>query len=294
MKLLWKPNFSASALHAIFAVAHHLPCVEARVPESLGEISRSMQAFVQALPELARRRFWNELIGLASELDGNRDLAERVLIRLVGQDANTKGLIAPLAGWITDVEATMQLLFPKMAEQLELRSRPLKEIWEGYGHGLLAHIGRLTDRSLLVEQAEVVMVHPILGGYGMAHLTQNRITMEAMLTNPLATLPEVIRLAWLLAQLQIDAPYLSENVSQHRLSEVAGLAMLPAVLAAGQVVELTKIDEATMSLAIEQWQIPVPPKIDPVAVLMTWWETYLQTRPAWPVALTALDRMLET
>ncbi len=183
-------------------------------------------------------------------------------------------------------------MFPKLQEQLELRAGPIRDLWNGYGNGLLAHIGRLTDRDLLVEQAEVILVQPLLGGFGAAHLAQNRIRLEAMLTNPMPELPEVVRLAWLFSQLQLDAPKYSEGVHGRRLNEVAGLAMLPPALAAGQVVELTKIDEPTLALAIEQWQVPVPSDVDVVSTLFAWWETYLQTRPAWFVALTALDRML--
>lgn len=293
MRLSWKPSFSASAMHSAFAVAMQWPVQDAKLRRAIEDAAMRIHSVATACDPVRPRRFWDTLISLSSEIDSNHDLAYRVLTRTAGPaSAGSTAMQTTFAGAITDLEAAYVTLYPKLIEQLELRSRPIRELWTGYGNGLLAHIGRLTDRELIVEQAEVVLVQPILGGFGGAHLEQNRVRWEAVLTNPMPELPEVVRLSWLLSQLMLDAPKYSEGVHGTRLTEIAGLAMLPPALAAGQVVELTQIDEPTLALAIEQWHVPVPTDVDVIGTLFAWWETYLQTRPAWSVGLTALDRML--
>jgi len=135
-----------------------------------------------------------------------------------------------------------------------------------------------------------------LGGAGVAHIEQNQVRIEAVLTNPMVELPEVVRLAWLLSQLHLDLPIHSETIGANLMARLAPLAMLPPILAAAEVMELSKCDESVAELAIEQWHIPVPKgrgvHTEIVPVLMDWWETYLQTRPGWHTAMQALAKML--
>jgi hypothetical protein len=63
--------------------------------------------------------------------------------------------------------------------------------------------------------------------------------------------------------------------------------MIPPALDAAADVELVAPGEFSLSLAISSWHVdPVSP-----AVLSSWWQTYLQSRPSWPVALAALESM---
>ena len=52
----------------------------------------------------------------------------------------------------------------------------------------------------MLPQCDVLLIHPALGGAGEAHLAYNSVRIEAVLANPNADLPEVVRLAWLIAQ----------------------------------------------------------------------------------------------
>lgn len=307
MKLSWNPSFSASAMYGAYTIAYGMRLTDRRVEEALHASSFGLHALASGLDGLRRgdssvadmsanqrraKRLWHPLIALAGSIQENHQLAKSVITCCLGETKKSTATVDSLAGWITEIEATMRLLFPKLTEQLGLRARPLQELWEGYGHGLLAHVGRLVPSSLLVEQAEVLLVQPVLGGFGQAFPDHQKVCLEAVLANPLPELPEVIRLAWLLGQLRPKNVEPTPRLSIDREIELNRLAMLPAVLAAGQVVELTRIDEAYLSLAIEQWQVPVPPKIAVGKVLLHWWETYLQTKPEWSIGLLALDRML--
>src|SRR5262249_29629876 len=140
---------------------------------------------------------------LSAGIESNRELAE-VLLR------KTCGLAAVLAhrdrlaNSIADVERVFRQRFPECADELVLRGRPLEVQWEARGPGLLKQLAELTAPELLVEQAEVVLVQPAYGGGGEAYLSYNAVHVEALLANPVSELPEVLRLGWLLAQLNLD------------------------------------------------------------------------------------------
>ena len=135
---------------------------------------------------------------------------------------------------------------PKLLDELELRAGPLREQWEGRGPGLLAGICRLTEPGILVERADVLVVYPVAGGGGTAHREHNAVSIEAVLANPLPQLPEVARLAWLIAQLNLDLPRYTETLRGSR--RVAALATIPPTLAAAADVELVQDDRATLGL----------------------------------------------
>ena len=122
-------------------------------------------------------------------------------------------------------------------------------------------------------------------------MAYNSVRIEAMLANPVAELPETVRLAWLIAQLQIDLPAYSESIHADRLPHIARYALLPATLIAAETVGLIHFAPSELARAITAWSLAVPPGIDAAALTSEWWQTYLETRPPWRVALAALDQM---
>jgi hypothetical protein len=296
MHLNWKPNLSASALHSAEACSKFPDRVtDPQVASNVGPYGKRLGEWIARMSFPDVERFWDDLIAMGSQIDSNSELAISVLRKRAGTSV-AEAHSASLAGLITDIEAAFLQMFPKYMEQSALRIRPLQDQWLGYGQGLLAHLKRLTEKDLFVDECQVVGIQPILGGYGKAHLDQNLVRIEAILTNPMSELPEVVRLAWLVSQLNLDLPGFNEHLGFGVARRLAPLAMLPPALAAAEVLELAKCDEATASLAIEQWQIAVPGSVDLESELapslMDWWETYLQTRPEWSTALRALAKML--
>jgi hypothetical protein len=294
MKIDWVHSPRASALHAARVLVLGLTPMDRHLPTIVGPVIGQLDSLLREMRPGSPRNPWEDLISWSVQASSATDLVTSFATRggLSAKDPGWSLLAAKIAEW----ERLFRELYPKLAEQLPLRSKPLQELWEGYGGGLLAHVGRLTERELLVDRADVVVVHPVLGGFGVAHLHDNRVRWEAVLTNVIPELPEIVRLAWTLSQLHLDLPMHSEAIAQSRLDAVAAIAMVPPVLAAGQIVELNRIDEATVALAIDQWQIPIPRSMETSwelsQTILSWWETYLQTRPPWRVAMMALDRML--
>ena len=296
MHLTWTPNASASAMHAAQSICEYGDKLsDPRVSESIGKYAMGLGEWIATAAPFDTARFWSLLIGHSAMIDANTELA-RAVVRKAALRIDNNTAISQLAGYISDIEAAYNQLFPKFHEQIPLRARPLQEHWLGFGTGLLAHLGRLTQKDLLVSEARVVLLQPILGGAGFAHIEQNQVCIEAVLTNPMIELPEVVRLTWLLSQLQLDLPIHSETIGANLLGRLAPLAMLPPILAAAEVMELSKCDESVAELAIEHWHIPVPKDKDAhteiVPIMMDWWETYLQTRPGWQTALQAFAKML--
>lgn len=285
--LNWQISSSASALHAAAAVVRGEGLADAGLASAIAESAVLMQGEIQ-LAQLPAERFWRNLLGISASMENNRELAKLALVKTVGRAAAVETLEQRLAAAITAIEGAFNRHCPKLSEELPLRIGPLREQWEARGPGFLRQIALLTEESLLVQEAVVVVIHPALGGSGEAWLAGNQARIEGVLANPFPQLPEVVRLGWLISQLNLDLPALSENVHPDRLPRAAGIAMLPAALAAGREVELCQDSTELLTQAISNWQLSAD-----AIVITQWWETYCEGRPPFAVALAALDKMLD-
>lgn len=285
--LNWRASSSTSALYAAAALVRGETLADANLAEMLMGPAADLQAEIQEL-NLPAEPLWRNLLGLSATLGNNRELARLVLTKTVGRGASAESVQQRLAGAIQGIEAAFQRQLPKLEDELPLRIGPLREQWEARGPGFLRQIGLLTDESLLVEEAEVVVIHPAFGGGGETWLPGNQVRIEGVLANPFPHLPEVVRLGWLISQLNLDLPALSENVHPNRLPRAAQLAMLPAALAAGREVELCQDSPELLVQANSYWRLGADP-----TVVTQWWETYRESRPPFAVALAALDKMLD-
>ena len=284
MRLRWLVSTSTSALHATAALVAGRELADSRLFAALEGPAREFGSQKRGGADAAL--LLEHLVGLSAGIGNNVELARVALTKIAGGGVATAHAPA-LARWIAQVEAEFMAVHPESIGELELRSGPLREQWEARGDGLLANVVRMAEPELLVETADVVPVHPAVGGQGHAHHLYNLVRIEAVLANPFPDLPEVVRLAWLLAQLNVDLPRYQGEMKQGRAVEVGSLALLPAVCNAAQEVELVRDASASVARAVELWKLPTD-----AAVLVTWWETYCEARLAWPAAVAALDRML--
>jgi hypothetical protein len=289
IQLTWRADPLVSALHAAQAVDLKLPLADPRLAAIEGPAGQ-LVAEIRAA-NLPAARFWSNLIPLAAKSAGRRLLVETAVTKTIGRVARFEAIVTNLGTSIAGVETAMQAALPEMADELAHRERPLREQWEARGPGMLREIGHLTDESLLVPGCEVLLVHPATGGGGEAHLAYNSVRIEAVLANPVAELPEAVRLAWLIAQLQLDLPIHSEAIHADRLPHIARYAMLPPALIAAERVELARFTPESVQRAIHAWRLAAPPGVDPAALISQWWHTYSETRPPWRVGLAALDQM---
>ncbi len=291
VELNWRAIPLTSGLHAAEAVARNEPLADARLAEALTGPAQEFAADIQAVG-LPAERFWRHLIPLSANLAGRRLLLEAALTKTIGRGPRLETIIASLESALAAVDRANKAALPNLNEELALRERPLREQWEARGNGMLQRIGQLTEGGLIVPQCDVLLVHPALGGAGEAHLAYNSVRIEAVLANPNAELSEVVRLAWLIAQLQLDLPKYTDTIHADRLPQIARYAMLPPALLAAESVELQRFTPELIVAAIAAWRCDVPSEIDAATVVSQWWQTYMETRPPWHVALAALDQML--
>jgi hypothetical protein len=290
MELDWVANHFANCCYAAEGLARGLQPADARVGEPLIDPARLLQQEIAAAG-LPAEKFWQHLLAFSFQADDHTALARLVLRKTIGPNAPA-ATVARLGGHILSVASATNDVLPRLSEELEHRIRPLQQQWEARGAGLLRAISGLTDARLFVERAKIVVVHPTFGGGGVANLMTNSVLIEAVLANVIPELPEVVRLGWLLAQLNHELPTFSDRVRGDRLSKLAQLAMLPPTLAASQAVELSSLSIDTLRAALAGWRIDVATEADLPALLLDWWATYRDTRPTWDIAIAALDRML--
>lgn len=242
------------------------------------------------------RRFLAQLAAFAPTCDVRRDLAHKTLTKLLGRapaDRLTPLVVGPLGACEREYVAAN----PGILDELRLRTGPLRELWEARGPGLLAGVGRRTDKSLIVEFATVALVPPLTGvGGGSAFAATNVVEFEAVLANPIDALPETVRLAWLTSQLAAEQIEFLTPLASGSAQDVVAAAMLPAVLEAAADLELFSENPALLDTAAAAWDVALLTEPGRVDVLRTWWRlvrgnSQLTTLP-WNGRLLALDRML--
>ena len=249
--LRWIVSGSASAFHAAEALAQGRELADAGLAEAIREPVRHLAAVIDAsgIPAAA---FWAHAGALAAGIHNNRELASLSLAKILGRSPKIEPLASPFAAVITALENAYNAWAPNANDDLELRSGPLRQQWEARGPGMLAQVGRSTQLDVIVEQADVMLVHPALGGAGRAHLPYNSVRIEAVLADPHAALPETVRLAWLLSQLNHDLPMHQGNLPRERVAEVGGLACVPPILDAAESVELVRYDVSTIARSLSR------------------------------------------
>lgn len=293
--LLFKPNFGGNAIYLAQQAGQ---IVATPMPEWVAGMQSEVDSLKTCLTSLGLHTefAWLGLLNAATQFESNQEVAAAFLRRLHGAMAHRPEVVSRLAGVISSLESAVRNAFPNLESELALRVGPLSEQWSARGPGMLHRIATTTDPDLPPPEAKVAVVLPTCGGGGVALLASNTVIFEGVLTNGDASLPEIMRLAWLVAQLQLDLPKFSEAIAPARLSQIASLALLPPILEAAQYVELIDFPKEQLtqmlSRAVQAW-MPRRTQADTDAeILASWWETQVDSQVPWRVALTGLDRLI--
>lgn len=289
LRIAWRAGASASCFYAVERLAAgKVPATDA-VRRALAEPTAALLAYFRQCG-LPPEPVFRQLAARSASIEGNRELARTVLAKVAGHEA-AESRAPLLAGLISDAELAYLRAFPDLLDELELRSRPLREQWEAYGPGLLHAVGKRTDRRLLVDEATVVVVQPYAGGGGAAYPEVNVAAIEAVLANPNPRLPEVVRLAWLLGTLGADLPDFVELLDGERATTVVAAALLPAVLDAAAELELVRPDDDLTAAAAAAWELQLP-NASAAAKLGPWLAFSREQQAPWGIALKGLERLL--
>ncbi len=300
-RLRWTTGERLTPIHAARCFSIGVRSVD----ESIARlISPSMSVLNDRLAgaELDLNAFWSRLVKVAAA--GETDLAActAALTAAGCSPLSVDTTASAIHSQLAEVRRLHQERYPKLADQLALRGRPLRDQWDGFGAGLLKRISKLTHPSFLPKQVTATMLAPYRGGDGGFDASAARLWIEAMLTNPVADIPEVLRLVWLVAQVGMISALTTGSEDSHgdpwvaprHVSRVAALATMALTLEAGAYLEMIPATAETLPLmfakAAQTWRIPLDGATQDV--LENWWRQFrdLQTTP--PVTLKALDRML--
>jgi hypothetical protein len=291
MEVRWIPSIEASCFHAAHCVASGRQLLDRALAQQLQPATQELLEAAERIG-LAPLLLWRQVLGLAYDYPAPHRLAERILSRLRPARA-TASSPAELARLLQSVLDIVRGHFPRMQAELPLRIGPLQTAWDTRGPGLLTLVQAMTEPGFLADEATLLIVQPVTGGDGMAHLESNRIHVEGLLTDAQPQLPEALRIGWLLSQLQLERPVYSEQVSGWRLPEVAARALLPIVLTAAEEVQLARCSREALRLALAMWLHLPPEQIEQEqAIILAWWETQAAARYPWGTALAALAQML--
>ncbi len=287
LKLRWTSLPVVSGYHAVEAMHRKRPLADDGLAGALNEPAQALLAAL-AWDTPQPERFLLHLVPLSARVTGNLELAKTALTKVLRRD-EAEALGFKYRGLLTDVENAFRGELPRLQEQLPILEEPLQQAWVEHGQLLLVEICRETEEGLFVEEAEVLLLHPVLGGAGNAHMAYNSARIETVPADVVEGLPEVVRLAWLLARLNLDLPKYSDLVKGQKLDRVGALAMIPIVLAAAREAELA--GNVPLERALAAW---MPGESAGTAEkLQQWGEVYRDTRPPLGAALGALERMLE-
>jgi hypothetical protein len=287
--LQWTFNSRPTAIHAAAGLDAGFTPVDT---DLVGAIAQPLVGAVDRLRglDVDRPTFWQQLIVAAASTDSMAQIVTTAVGRALGpvRAPMVHIELTDLISAITN-RASAYLVNPP---ELELRSQPLQLQWQTYGPGLLRLIAGRTDQKLMVDQARLIVVQAVFGGGGSAHLHANAAHIEAMMVNPDESLPEVLRLAWMISQLHNDLPMFSESINRRQLPTVSGLAMLPATLEAAAELGLAIFNRGQLERAIAAWLTFAGDRALAAEIVDTWWHTARGGGYAWDTALQALDRML--
>jgi hypothetical protein len=300
-RLRWEIAERLSALHAARCWAAGAAGID---PAAVQKISPPLSLLTQRLAaaDLDLAVFWRRLVAAAAAGRDDLQACQQALAASGVGELALDATASAISSLLAETRFAFQERYPKLAEQLSLRARPLREQWEAYGAGLLRRVAASTHESFIPKTASVLLVSPYRGGDGDCDPSlPKKLWIEAVLTNPIAAIPEVLRLTWLVGRIGLAAqiiPPVSLTPGEvddpcARGFDVLSLALVPITLDAAAHLELGPSPAESPQLiatAAEAWNGSVDPEV--IQAVQRWWSQSLELAPPFPVALKALDRML--
>lgn len=276
----------ASLLHAGDLVRRGYAGLPVEIQSALVEPMTLVRASLEEEP-VPEEGFWDRAIPAAIEYPNPRQLSEVVLVKLIGKIESPIRVARFTRVFEAFRDAQRTAPLPSVAEMTQ-RSQSLRDAWARNGPGLLAGITRATEEDLIVDDATVLLVPSWVTPFAHGHLLNN-LARLAPTEDQLDA--EVIRLAWVLGQLKFDRPRYSERVPAERQEIIGKLSMIPPTLAALEAMSLPTWPTDT---AIVQLLGPTTLAERYSRALAEWWPVYQSQRPAWGIAVEALDQLVHS
>ncbi len=233
--------------------------------------------------------FWRRLLIETADDQSDARACEIAVAAAGCSELQLDSTAAAILNRISECRAVMSSRFPKLAEQLPLRGRPIIERFEAYGPGLLRAVANYVwynspPKDWWPSKFEGLLVQPILGGDGEYDSQSSRFWIEAMLTDADPSVPEVLRVVYLLTCAAMDS-HTRDRSGEQAVSLPWALAAVPIVLTVAAELELVRPDPLPIVAACRLWHAGDGGSAD---TLVRWWENLQQTPAPLPIALKAL------
>jgi hypothetical protein len=184
-QLGWIRPPAATVLHLIRSIAAGYSPADPSLQQTLAPLALSIPS-----PSI-EPNLWRDAIGgtavppLADETEETPNWLEQLLL---------------------DATNRLEQLRPNLVDELTHRQRPLHEQWLARGPGFIRQLERnWLAQPLPIPQMQLICLLPVRGGFGEIHPRQQVISWEAVLTNIDEQVPELARLAFLIAHLQLQS-----------------------------------------------------------------------------------------
>ncbi len=300
-RIRWTIGDRLTPLHAAQCYALGSRGVDPKLAASLAAPMGEIMARLAAA-DLDVGMFWNRLMDAALSTEHDVAACERALLAAGCSHLAVESTAASVASQFSDIRLIHGDRFPKLADQLLLRARPIREQWDAYGSALMRQIARQTHESFIPKTVTAILLSPFRGGDGDCDPASHKLWIEAVLTNPSRDVPEVLRLAWLIARIGLITALSGDEktddsnlwMSPTHAARVCALALVPITLSAAKELELVPERGLEMTALISEatglWRTASAGAT--VATIDRWWKQVELLPTPFPVTLKALDRML--
>ncbi len=286
-----------TVIHAAQVVAVGGSCTDEKLEQSLvphvAEINNRLLS-----SSIDVRSFWDELVRTPELSDSVDEACQTALVAAGCSELQVEQTGRGILRQLDDCRLAVNARFPRLSEQLELRSRPLKERWDTVGRGLVKQIAKqiwstTPPTNWWPASVTIRLVQPVRGGDGGMIAGENpsnaAIWIEAMLTDASPRVPEVLRVAWLLTRLAIEH-HLIEKQPSPEMALAWELASVPLVLRAAAEFDITRAESLPIAEAMEVWRLRSP--AGTIKRVESWWREFENDESPLPASLKDLSRSL--
>lgn len=272
---LWNTDVDLGLSQLLYVVASGEKSVDPASEDLLANpVRRISECLLNAAVDIGQ--FWRQLRENTSKSGNLLTSPGPALVHAGCSELLLEGVQRRISGLLTDARHDFNELHPRLSEQIDLRSRPLRDRWETCGYGLVRRIERRfwgdegSAESWGTGQIQLTMIQPARGGDGGADLSAKKVWMEAVLTDVDLHIPEVLRLTWLVTSLLMERSLESLDLSEDS-RKAYRLALLILVLNVAVEFDLISGELPPVSHAMKVWRVGHQDKADTLA---TWWDEY--------------------
>jgi hypothetical protein len=295
----WSASPKLSEIHAAQCVAMGRPLTDRKTEQALIVPSTQInQRLLSASIDV--NEFWQRLFQETAFDANNPRACEIALVAAGCSELQVEQTGKAIGSRLGECRVAFHRRYPKLAQQLALRSQPLCQRWEMIGPGILGGItkqiwGGVAPHDWWPPRIEGLMVQPVLGGAGGYDIDASQFWMEAMLTDVDPAVPEVLRVAWLVTRLATET-HTREKSSAESISLPWGIGTVPLILSAAADLDILTAESLPITRAIETWHLG---DASVGRITEQWWDQWQATQAAGgnkplPLALSELRQRLVT